>query len=522
MHTQNYQLVSLTEDDVPGAKLPRDITDCNVFELKRWLECHGQKKGGKKADLQERVSQCIGLGLKIDPKVDGGKWHRIKAEKQSKTINLSSSSRDVDKLANFPDTGWKTFPSMNIPAMFNYGHIYHYLVESVAQLCANDEEEREMNIEDSVTEKPLRKGRSLVTSGFVENIQDTTNESTYFVRAHVHHSMKADLPLKTSVSVSKLSGFVKYCSCSCKANELGRCCHVSALLLFISDYLGKHGYDAVAPSTSKDCQWNKGKKRARNPKPLPQTKYTSTSTKRSKTQEMYQFDPRPAKYHQRVNFDGVNNFVSDLSSYNHSKGQTSMWETVFHYSYSDFMLEKDDIAVYTTLIDQFENNISSALKDLLISVPDPKCCQVPGTEKQRHSSVWFQERWFRITASTCKEIVNLSLFENKDGYKQRLFNWLENKFWFKKSLTTPDMLYGIEEEPKAIVLYEKCRNATVNESGLWVHADFPYLGASPDGLIFVDGKLDGIVEVKCLKILKTRTVKQLLDAASTELKTTIN
>ncbi|XP_048579021.1 uncharacterized protein LOC125560736 [Nematostella vectensis] len=276
-----------------------------------------QKVRGGVFSAGKRVSQCIGLGLKIDPKVDGGKWHRIKAEKQSKTINLSSSSRDVDKLANFPDTGWKTFPSMNIPAMLNYGHIYHYLVESVAQLCANDEEEREMNIEDSVTEKPLRKGRSLVTSGFVENVQDTTNESTYFVRAHVHHSMKADLPLKTSVSLSKLSGFVKYCSCSCKANELGRCCHVSALLLFISDYLGKHGYDAVAPSTSKDCQWNKGKKRARNPKPLPQTKYTSTSTKRSKNQGMYQFDPRPAKYHQRVNFDGVNNFVSNLSSYNH-------------------------------------------------------------------------------------------------------------------------------------------------------------------------------------------------------------
>ena len=116
----------------------------------------------------------------------------------------------------------------------------------------------------------------------------------------------------------------------------------------------------------------------------------------------------------------------------------------------------------------------------------------------------------------------MSLFENKDGYKQRLFNWLENKFWFKKSLTTPDMLYGIEEEPKAIALYEKCQNATVKESGLWLHADFPYFGASPDGLIFVDGKLNGIVEVKCLKILRTRTVKQLLDAASTELKTTIN
>ncbi len=48
MNDQNYQLVSLREDDVYEAKLPRDIIDSNVFELKRWSECHGQKKEEKR------------------------------------------------------------------------------------------------------------------------------------------------------------------------------------------------------------------------------------------------------------------------------------------------------------------------------------------------------------------------------------------------------------------------------------------------------------------------------------------
>ena len=38
--------IILTENDVPGAKLTKDLTECNVDELKCWLECKGQKKRG--------------------------------------------------------------------------------------------------------------------------------------------------------------------------------------------------------------------------------------------------------------------------------------------------------------------------------------------------------------------------------------------------------------------------------------------------------------------------------------------
>ena len=35
--------IILNENDVPGAKLTKDLTECNVDELKRWLEFRGQK-----------------------------------------------------------------------------------------------------------------------------------------------------------------------------------------------------------------------------------------------------------------------------------------------------------------------------------------------------------------------------------------------------------------------------------------------------------------------------------------------
>ena len=100
-----------------------------------------------------------------------------------------------------------------------------------------------------------------------------------------------------------------------------------------------------------------------------------------------------------------------------------MWKIVFHYTYSDFELDKGDIELCASLIETFENNVHYAVKQLLITTSATKCCQVPGTEKQRDSSVWFQERWSRITASGCKEVVKLLLDHNNEGYKQRLFNW---------------------------------------------------------------------------------------------------
>ena len=36
--------ITLTENNVPGAKLGKDLAECNVDELKRCIECRGQKK----------------------------------------------------------------------------------------------------------------------------------------------------------------------------------------------------------------------------------------------------------------------------------------------------------------------------------------------------------------------------------------------------------------------------------------------------------------------------------------------
>ena len=115
--------VVLREEDVPGAKLSKDPSECTVEELKRWLNCHGLKKCGRKGELVERVRLASGK-VKVDPKIDAGQWYEMKKKSICPiTANAIGMS--------FPQSGWKQFPSQNIPTNFNYGHVYYYLIESI-------------------------------------------------------------------------------------------------------------------------------------------------------------------------------------------------------------------------------------------------------------------------------------------------------------------------------------------------------------------------------------------------------
>ena len=45
-----------------------------VEQLKRWLECHGLKKSGKKNELIQRVNDALKLDLPVDVK---SRWWKV-------------------------------------------------------------------------------------------------------------------------------------------------------------------------------------------------------------------------------------------------------------------------------------------------------------------------------------------------------------------------------------------------------------------------------------------------------------
>ena len=73
------------------------------------------------------------------------------------------------------------------------------------------------------------------------------------------------------------------------------------------------------------------------------------------------------------------------------------------------------------------------------------------------------------------------------------------------------MKYVIESESLAVNLYMNNTGNKVICFGLWVNKKYIHLAASLDGVIYNDqNKLRGIIEIKCLKIFRNRTIEQLI------------
>ena len=441
--------VVLQEEDVPGAQLLKGPAKCTVEELKRWLECHGLKKGGEKDELVERVRLSNGV-IKVDPKIDRGKWYDQKA---NPTGNPSDKQDNV--LYGESETNWHHFPSQNVPRMFNYGHIYHYIVESIDSIAmdVSGDEDEPNSLSDVVTARPMKKGRCLVDSGFVDDVHDATSSGTgdYHLRGHVHHSMKRELPLNVSLVISGMSGCIKKAPCTCKANAAGRCAHVTALLLFLDDHIKENGYTATVTCTEEPCVWNQGRKRDKNPQPIHQAAYKSVTREMS---TMYNFDPRPTRF-RGIDMERSNQFVRELESYSSKTGEKPMWLTLFQVTYADFVPDAEDRSCYSQMMYQFVSNLYS-------SIQSDEPFQIPGTQGQSKSQEWTSSRWPRITASICRKVARLGANLNlSDCYK-----WLKANIWFKEELTTPDMAYGIEEESNAVAAYSRATLTGVIPSGL--------------------------------------------------------
>lgn len=163
----------------------------------------------------------------MDLKVHSEKLYNIKVAYLGQNVR---TVQDATKI------GWKTFPFRNLPPNFNYGHIYHYVVEPVRNGFMEDRDPQ-IDMDDSVTPKPLGKGRCLLKSGFVENLQHNFDEDKllYIVRAHVQHVMKNLFPLSVVIFISNAVAYVLSCSYTCKASLMLRCCHVTSVLLMLSD-----------------------------------------------------------------------------------------------------------------------------------------------------------------------------------------------------------------------------------------------------------------------------------------------
>ena len=118
------------------------------------------------------------------------------------------------------------------------------------------------------------------------------------------------------------------------------------------------------------------------------------------------------------------------------------------------------------------------------------------TRSQSKSSLWYKYRAGRITSSRMKAVCHIDPTNPSKSLVKSICYPAELAF------TSKQTNWGLKQEKVAKELYLKINtpshdNLTVRDSGLVINPQWPFVGASPDGLIECRCCGKGTLEIKC-------------------------
>lgn len=114
-----------------------------------------------------------------------------------------------------------------------------------------------------------------------------------------------------------------------------------------------------------------------------------------------------------------------------------------------------------------------------------------GEFPEQKTDEWYNTRYNMITASEIASILDCNIYESSYDLLLRKLNPIEK-------ISNYSMDWGNMFEPIAIEFYEFIQKEQIETIGLVTHSKYPWLGASPDGVV-LSGKL---LEIKCPRIRK--------------------
>ena len=116
-----------------------------------------------------------------------------------------------------------------------------------------------------------------------------------------------------------------------------------------------------------------------------------------------------------------------------------------------------------------------------------------GTRDQSSVQDWHIVRKPRITSSRFREVCHVRGETSAKALAERIIRGTKQ---------TAQMKRGAQMEFEAANEYSKCTNVNYSPCGLVVHPQTPWLGTSPDGLVFDPSATPqfGLVEIKCRNV----------------------
>jgi hypothetical protein len=362
------------------------------------------------------------------------------------------------------------------------------------------------------------------------------NISCFLIKAGVNAAMK-NITYTVYVHLNEANGEVVYSNCTCKAGKGGQCKHIVALLFQIIEYkqLDMTEIPDHLTCTQLLQQWHVPRKDESDEAVLYESivfkkavyeKDIKKNNKRKRSQppkeEVYNPTPDFAKVVEQTEIEKLAsklNVLEEKSYLGSLLGSNDCKPYAFEAIHQELPAKKrhtesltlnlNDTAIRDKVLDNLQPtsversySYSATVQTLKHSanITHSEILQIEkNTRDQSSSDTWFDERHKRLTSSNFGAVVK----RRKKIFPKSLLNKIQNQS--KQAKCPEPCQWGKDKEGKAIIEYCKFKNNerrginVCSKCGFVVNIEFPWLGASPDFLIFdqTEEKPFGIGEVKC-------------------------
>lgn len=151
-----------------------------------------------------------------------------------------------------------------------------------------------------------------------------------------------------------------------------------------------------------------------------------------------------------------------------------------HCQYSNIQVRSMDHCNCNYLCDYYGLEEQTVLTDIQNKIDHLR--KLNEESPRQRTPEWYQRRYNMMTASNLWQALNTESQKNRLIYekcKPLDFGYTENK-WVN---TDNSLHWGVKYEPLTALIYEKMTGAKIEEFGCIQHETYPFLGASPDGIV---------------------------------------
>ena len=471
------------------------LSGMKVEELKAFLRLRGLKVSGRKEELIARAFVAIENNVPI---VLTAEEVEIELAEQY-TAKLNVFISDEVGMEEIPDPfklteGWisesegvKLWPHTLYPDIFNF------LAFHPNELASSD-----------LCDYKTSKGYSYYQDGWLKPLDFniiSPKSSLCLLRTICRPSQRiSDVPHKLWVCLMKTTGRIMAAHCSCMAGISQTCNHIAAALFRIEAAV-RMGLSNPS-CTSKPCEWLPNNKDVQPLKVTDLKLVRGDFGRRGKSKKMLNSSPKK-KYDPTVNIQGslnLNDIVSALRSV--CNENDSIIFTAEQKEIAVNMEDKGPVNLLTPSDLFCSASTAEEFINTLFCLSDKISEIEKATRGQSSNDFWFSVRRHLITASKAHDVKTRMLTHKSKGEAD--FSSVFARVSGEKLVNArlPALKYGLAMEEDATAKFfenfaREHKSATLNECGLFLSKELPFIGGSPDRIVYCDCCGKSCLEVKC-------------------------